>query len=682
MAYDIPTIGLDDEDAEVIPLRPDDEHEPEAAALPPEVVEEPGARRQIIPNPLRRGNVRATVRQWTGLQAHRTAYHGVRLPWYAVKTGWFAVLGALGLCARLFAHVNWTDGWLLESAAVADGGRDGHQRALQAHTQGAKTRGKRWTVAALIAAAVGVGVLALLAYAPWWVWPPLGLGAVLILAQFGKPQGKGIIQQAVVPARYEAPTIEVITRALGSLGIPLLARAVADNVQMVLTPGVHRDGPGWCARIELPEGVTAVDVIGKREALASALRRPLSATWPAPLPHEHPGMLELWIGFSALNKQAPVPWPLAKAGKADLFNEIPFGADQRGKVVTLTLMFASVLIGAMPRMGKTMALRILALACALDPSVRIRAWELKGTGDLAALKHVAHEYGSGADQDTLDACLASVRAYHKQLDIRAKTLSDQPDHLRPENKVTPELAAKRSLGLFPDVLIIDEVQEAFTDPDRKAEFEFLLTAITKRGPALAMILLMATQRPDAKSLPTGVSSNILIRFCLKVMGYLASNMVLGDGMSTAGYNAADFVRSDKGIGWLTGEADDPMIVRTCYIDAPGAEVIAKRARAARLAAGTLSGYALGELPESPVTRNFLEDVLTVFGTDAALWLETIAGRLREQLPEAYASITRAAVASQLRDLGVTVKDVREPGRANRKGCERAAIEEAAGLARV
>ena len=50
--------------------------------------------------------------------------------------------------------------------------------------------------------------------------------------------------------------------------------------------------------------------------------------------------------------------------------------------------------------------------------------------------------------------------------------------------------------------------------------------------------------------------------------------------------------------------------------------------------------------------------------------------------EAYASITRAAVAAQLRDLGVTVKDVREPGRANRKGCERAAIEEAAGLARV
>lgn len=682
MAYDAP-YTTEDQDAEVIPLRPEDEPEQDVPGAAPaaEAVEQPGTRRQIIPEHFRRGNIAATVRQWTGLQAHRTAYHGVRLHLYTGKALWFALLGALGLAARLFAHINWTDGWLLESAAVADGGRDGHQRAMQAHTQGARTRGKRWTAAALIAAAVAIAVLALLAYAPWVIWPPIALAVVVVLAQFGKPHAGAIVQQAIVRARYEAPTPEIIMRALGSLGIPLLAKAVADGVQMIVTPGVHRDGPGWCVRIELPEGVTAVDVIGKREALASALRRPLSATWPAPLPHEHPGMLELWIGFSALNKQAPVAWPLARAGRTDLFKEIPFGADQRGKIVTLTLMFASVLIGAMPRMGKTMALRILALACALDPTARLRVWELKGTGDLAALKHVAHEYGSGADQDTLDACLASVRAYHKQLDIRAKTLREQPDHLRPENKVTPELAAKRSLGLFPDVLIIDEVQEAFTDPDRKAEFEFLLTAITKRGPALGMILLLATQRPDAKSLPTGVSSNILIRFCLKVMGYLASNMVLGDGMSTAGYNAADFVRSDKGIGWLTGEADDPLIVRTCYIDAPGAEVIARRARAARLAAGTLSGYALGEQPETE-SRSFLDDVLVVFGADTALWLETIAGRLRAEIPEAYAAITRDAVASQLRDLGVTVKDVREPRKANRKGCERAAVEDAAGLARV
>lgn len=694
---EIPTLAVPDEDAEVIELRPGEAPEPgeepepqeeqgeaetpeapPAAELPePAPVLGPGERRPIIPVALQRKNIKATIRHHAGLNAHRAGYHGIRLHWYILTTLWFAGRGAVALFAALMAHINWTEGWLLESEAVARGGRDGLGDAHRIHTQGAKTRSKRWQITAYIFGALALAVLAGVVYLPRWAWIAPGVVLVLVLAYYGKPEGKQVIQRAVVPARYEAPTTEIIMRALGSLGISLLTKAVDAGAQMVVTPGVHRDGPGWCARIELPHGVTAVDVIARREALASALRRPLSATWPAPLPHEHPGMLELWIGFSALNKQAPVVWPLVKAGKADLFGEIPFGADQRGKVVALTLMFASVLIGAMPRMGKTMALRILALACALDPTARLRVWELKGTGDLAALKHVAHEYGSGADPGTLDDCLASVRAYHRQLDIRAKTLSDQPDHLRPENKVTPALAASRKLGLFPDILIIDEVQEALTDPDRKAEFESLLTAITKRGPALGMILLLATQRPDAKSLPSGISANILIRFCLKVMKWDSSNMVLGDGMSTAGYNAADFVRSDKGIGWLTGETDDPMIVRTCYIDAPGAEVIAKRAKAARIAAGTLSGYAAGETDEAPA-RDVLGDVLSVFvGDGSGMHWATVAERLQGRYPDRWGGVTADAISAQCRDLGVPSAQVKVGGR-NLQGCRRLDVEQMAG----
>jgi S-DNA-T family DNA segregation ATPase FtsK/SpoIIIE len=335
-------------------------------------------------------------------------------------------------------------------------------------------------------------------------------------------------------------------------------------------------------------------------------------------------------------------------------------------------MFASVLIGAMPRMGKTFALRVIALAVALDPNARVRVWELKGTGDLAALRHVAHEYGSGADPETLEACLASVRSYHRQLDPRAKALRDLPDVMRPENKVTAEICADRKLGLFPDVLIIDEAQEAFSHPDLGGEFESLLTPVTKRGPALGMMLVLATQRPDKASLPTGISANIMIRYCLKVMSYIASNMVLGDGMSTNGFNAADFTRSDKGIGWLTGETDDPQIVRGCYIDAPAADKIARRARAARVAAGTLSGYALGEADETP-DRNFAADVLAVFGTDRNLWCESIADRLMDAIPEAYDALTKESVSASLRAAGVTVKEVREPGKANRAGCTRASV---------
>ncbi|MFI5064094.1 MAG: cell division protein FtsK [Streptosporangiales bacterium] len=663
--------------AEVIELRPDagvPESAPERPAeAEPVITEEPGTRRAVIPEAWQRANIRSTLGFHAGLNWHRAKYHGFRLPAYVTRTVLWAGLGVHRIIGTVLAWWHWVDGWVLESQAVAKGPA-GHAEAMAAHKEGKKTRASRGRIVA-VCAVTFLFLAGLLIYVlPWWGW--LGVAAVALppLAWCGKPAGKPLASAAVVPARFIEPTPAMINDALAKLGLPALAKAVLEGADMQRTP-VHKDGPGWAVRLELPQGVTAVEVIEKRDKLAGNLRRPLSATWPLPVSAEHPGMLDLWIGYTALNKQAPVKWPLADAGKADLFQPVPFGADQRGNVVFIVLMYCAMLIGAMPRMGKTFALRIVMLACALDPNARLRVWELKGTGDLAAAKHVAHEYGSGADRETLEACLASVRNYHGQLDPRAKTLreiAEKSPELVPENKVTPEVSGRRGLGLFPDVLIIDEAQEAFGDPDLGGEFEALLTPVTKRGPALGMMLVLATQRPDKKSCPTGITANVAIRFCLKVMSYIASNMVLGDGMSTQGFNAADFTRSDKGIGWLTGEADDPQIVRGCYIDAPKAEKIALRARAARAAAGTLSGFALGEQDETQA-RDFLADVLAVFGADEKLWSETIAQRLMDAMPEAYDALTKESVASQLRAAGVDVKQVREAGRGVRAGCERAAV---------
>ncbi len=69
-------------------------------------------------------------------------------------------------------------------------------------------------------------------------------------------------------------------------------------------------------------------------------------------------------------------------------------------------------------------------------------------------------------------------------------------------------------------------------------------------------------------------------------------------------------------------------------------------------------------------RSFAADAPSIFGADTKLWTETIATRLREQIPGVYSAITQDAVASQLRAAAVTVKDVRETGKPPRKGCER------------
>ena len=149
--------------------------------------------------------------------------------------------------------------------------------------------------------------------------------------------------------------------------------------------------------------------------------------------------------------------------------------------------------------------------------------------------------------------------------------------------------------------------------------------------------------------------------------------MLGRSSYKNGYKATAFrTKTDAGLGWLKADGDS-QIVRTYYLDLPATERAAARARAIREQAGVLSGYALG-LDGAQLPRSFAADVLSVFGTDAKLRCSSIASRLAERIPQAYADITPAAVASQLRNLSVTVKNVRETGQAPAQGCERTAVE--------
>ena len=51
---------------------------------------------------------------------------------------WYALRGTGRLTGRLMTWWHWTDGWLLESMAVA-AGRSGHHDAMNAHREGSKT---------------------------------------------------------------------------------------------------------------------------------------------------------------------------------------------------------------------------------------------------------------------------------------------------------------------------------------------------------------------------------------------------------------------------------------------------------------------------------------------------------------------------------------------------------------
>src|SRR5580693_6683142 len=106
----------------------------------------------------------------------------------------------------------------------------------------------------------------------------------------------------------------------------------------------------------------------------------------------------------------------------------------------------------------------------------------------------------------------------------------------------------------------------FEHPAYGKEFEEITTDIVKRGPATGIVLLLATQRPDGKSIPTGISANAVLRMCLKVMGQIENDMVLGTSAYKNGTRATMFSFDDKGIFYLGGEGAAPRIVRSFYID--------------------------------------------------------------------------------------------------------------------
>jgi S-DNA-T family DNA segregation ATPase FtsK/SpoIIIE len=77
----------------------------------------------------------------------------------------------------------------------------------------------------------------------------------------------------------------------------------------------------------------------------------------------------------------------------------PFGLDERGEPVTPCLLWSSLLVGAVPRQGKTFAARTVALAAALDPHVRLHIYDMKGSPDWTAFRHVAHRWQLGDTPD-------------------------------------------------------------------------------------------------------------------------------------------------------------------------------------------------------------------------------------------------------------------------------------------
>ncbi|MFJ5608408.1 cell division protein FtsK [Streptomyces sp. NPDC093221] len=637
-------------------------------------------RRDTLPVWLRSTTEFRTAARWaTGHYAHLAAYHGLRSPYYA---GRLALQSPRGAARFVGGSVRWLADREGEPVRLAAVRREDAGEYLKLSRQ-RDGRVRLRTVVGVLAAVVGLGsALALWVLAPAWLLS-VSVGAlVLALGAAGTRADAPVITRAVELPNSPKLTSDIVLRALGALGIPAINQAQGKGRDgFAFTAPITRDGPGWRAEGDLPYGVTVTDVIERRDRLASGLRRPLGCVWPEAVADEHTGRLVMWVGDQDMSTARKPAWPLLKAGSVDLFKPVAFGTDQRGRWVEITLMYIAAVIGAIPRMGKTFLLRLLLLIAALDVRAELHTYDLKGTGDLDPVgERVSHRHRAGDDDEDIEYALADLRELREELRRRAKVIRSLPRDICPESKVTSDLANKPSLGLHPVVVGVDECQVWFEHPKHGAEFEEICTDLVKRGPATGIVLLLATQRPDAKALPTGISANASARFCLKVMGQLENDMVLGTSSYKRGIRATMFSWKDKGIHYFVGEGSDARIVSSVYVDAPTAETIGLRARRLREVAGTLSGHALGEAFDTPPTSGFdlLRDILAVVpAEEPKVWSETVVARLADLRPEVYGGWDPEGLAAALKPHGVPTVQVwgkTEAGKgANRRGIDRSRI---------
>ncbi|MFF3911554.1 cell division protein FtsK [Streptomyces sp. NPDC001848] len=642
----------------------------------PGVVEE--KRKPILPAWLRDRTEFTTAAKHAGARlGYASLYHGVRLPWYGLQ---LAAMSPRGTCRFVASTNRWV--WDREAAPLRDYAV--RTEDVDEYLQLARLRGNRVRLRGLVtvvACVFGIGfAIWLYVMAPAFLWV-FAAGGVLTLGYFGQQPDAPVIGPAVMRTELQKLTGTIVLRGLESIGNPKISAAIkkgGDMDGMRFTSEIVRDGPGYRADLDLPYGVTPDDIMEKREALASGLRRKVGCVWPSGDPDEHEGRLVLWVGDKPMNETTKPAWPLLKDGQVDLFKPVIFGNDQRMRWVEVTLMFAAIVIGSVPRMGKTFLLRLLLLICALDPRAWLLAFDLKGTGDLGALEPVCHRYRAGEEDEDIEYILHALREIKEELRRRAKVIKSLPRSRCPESKVTPALASDKSLGLHPIAIGIDECQVVFEHEKHGAEIESICTDITKRGPALGIIGLFATQRPDAKSLPPGISANAVLRFCLKVMNHQANDMVLGTGMYKSGIRATMFSRRDLGICWMAGEGDDPRIVASAFVDAPKAELVVARARKMREEYGNITGHAMGEGPAATVGMDVLADVLSVMGADEkAVWCERIADRLAELRPDVYGEWKGENVTAAVKPWGIRTEQVwgaDDDGEGkNRRGIKRADV---------
>ncbi|MCW6008228.1 cell division protein FtsK [Micromonospora sp. CPCC 205371] len=274
------------------------------------------------------------------------------------------------------------------------------------------------------------------------------------------------------------------------------------------------DAWGWTARIGLPRGHTAQQVIDAVPAIESGLGARPGAVRVEPDPHRADRAYLRVLDHDPHANTLPYIRP--EPGTASIHQPIPLGLFDDGTVVRVPLLRRNALVGGVTDSGKSGILNVIMAYLAECPDVAVWGIDLKGGMELAPWAPCIARFATTPAKAVafLGAAVEEIRLREAEQVARGERLWEP----------TPDRPAL--------VIIIDEYVELPEQAHRHAD------TIGRLGRAVAVNLLIATQRPTQKAMThNAVRSQMDVRVCLRVRERRDVTLILGEGMLTAGWHA-------------------------------------------------------------------------------------------------------------------------------------------------
>jgi DNA translocase FtsK/SpoIIIE-like protein len=332
--------------------------------------------------------------------------------------------------------------------------------------------------------------------------PPMPAIAVALTIACGIPWWASRRRRAKVRVDRMLESWPDIARATGLAGSQIMSALV--------------DVWGWRARLRLARGQTISDVVGKIPAIESGLGTFRGAVRVYPTPDDLANRCELRVLDIDPHADA-IPWP--GPSTATITEPIDLGPFEDATPCRVLFLRRHVLFGGATGAGKSGGLNVLMGNLAACGDVVIWAIDLKKGMELGPWAPCIDRLAT-----TPDEARQLLADAVKVLEARAALLAERGQRVW---EPTPEMPAL--------VIVIDEYAELADDaPDAIKDAD----SIARRGRAVAVNLVAATQRPTQKAMGQGaVRSQMDIRISFRVRERKDVDLILGQGMLAAGWLA-------------------------------------------------------------------------------------------------------------------------------------------------